>query len=1091
MKGLGVPALFRDDPELAAVNNSSVFWTQFAITIVLLLIWTYIYHFEKLEHISTSSSTVGDQVPLRHFILFYGAPMTLYILGAAALPWDDASLQYIDAFKGFLGIVSATQVFLLIIILIQSLIKKVTEWGGHEPLRMGVVVCLLVGTIVGAGVGVSAHMRAENILEAVLGAVVNIGVGAAFGAIVGVIVGLGLGAVVNKGRVAGTVVGSIVGAFAGTFIVAVLNTNLGSGALMGAFIGALMGIVIGPYGVQGFLNRFQFLMVGSQALSESYQSAEKAEQTKDILSLLDYLRYLMENLQCLGKKLLRYLWEKLRYLGRGLRHPWKSLRKFWEKFPQFRGWVHRFLFEKSPESTSESIITGDRRMRSAWALGFLTIMWLGLQLVALWGVIQAGVSIVLLMCWVLLVLFFLGFLRPFARFWVVVIAVILITVIRAPTYKYSLPGFQVMKDGEKIDYYKKPVNLWKEPDSDKLLDPIVTLNNWREGIGKKCENLIIVSTSGGAYRAAYWTAAVFDKLESLANEGSGYENLSNCIRLVTGASGGMVGSAYYVAMKNEVANKEEHDEHLPISSVVERLNRDTLCARARKEMREELGCIESINKELDPHYPTFFPYSRDSLTPVAHQLVREDIHPLKLIREPTTKDRGRVLEDQWLTLDQTFSELSNQEKSGRIPSLFVTPLAFWKEKYGNAGESFAMPLVISNQNTPSHPADNNRNTMTLFDLFPDVLDEFKVKTAIRMNATFPYVSPALALPTMPQVRVVDAGYYENYGIAAAASWLVSKPDSNRKETSLSPLEWLKREGLGVILIQIRAYPYASSPFATLVKKDRTCPEVHLISNNVVKNVQTNTNYMDKMLQAMKDDALKKLKKEIPEELENEGEKGYLTCSEINDQLQRLIDKQIKECHEQAKKQIPKQAHQTCAEGRDHLVDTVFDPVTIEEIIRKINDKNIPVYVSYQRSSLFQSITSPLEAVMAVRDSAMNMRNDQEINLIGMLFSGTSNDKNTLRKTEDNVISGYLKPGKIEWLADEQIDLLRKLVSEVEIETISIENTKDVGMSWYLKPEEVKWLQKEVDSEFNKAQLKRLACIAGLKDSDDSCQEYTQ
>jgi len=63
-----------------------------------------------------------------------------------------------------------------------------------------------------------------------------------------------------------------------------------------------------------------------------------------------------------------------------------------------------------------------------------------------------------------------------------------------------------------------------------------------------------------------------------------------------------------------------------------------------------------------------------------------------------------------------------------------------------------------------------------------------------MNATFPYASPAVSLPTAPPRRVVDAGYYDNYGVDLAAVWAYDNQEFIRNETS------------GVALIQIRAYP---------------------------------------------------------------------------------------------------------------------------------------------------------------------------------------------------------------------------------------------------------------------------------------------
>jgi hypothetical protein len=60
-----------------------------------------------------------------------------------------------------------------------------------------------------------------------------------------------------------------------------------------------------------------------------------------------------------------------------------------------------------------------------------------------------------------------------------------------------------------------------------------------------------------------------------------------------------------------------------------------------------------------------------------------------------------------------------------------------------------------------------------------------------MSGSFPFVSPAVNLPTKPPHRVVDAAYYDNYGIQTAAAWIYN----NRG--------WLMAETSGVVVIQIR------------------------------------------------------------------------------------------------------------------------------------------------------------------------------------------------------------------------------------------------------------------------------------------------
>jgi hypothetical protein len=58
--------------------------------------------------------------------------------------------------------------------------------------------------------------------------------------------------------------------------------------------------------------------------------------------------------------------------------------------------------------------------------------------------------------------------------------------------------------------------------------------------------LVIVSISGGATRSAYWSAVVLDRLESQ------FRGFGNHVRIITGASGGMVGAAYYVKQRQDL-----------------------------------------------------------------------------------------------------------------------------------------------------------------------------------------------------------------------------------------------------------------------------------------------------------------------------------------------------------------------------------------------------------------------------------------------------------------------------------------------------------------------------------------------------------
>ena len=87
-----------------------------------------------------------------------------------------------------------------------------------------------------------------------------------------------------------------------------------------------------------------------------------------------------------------------------------------------------------------------------------------------------------------------------------------------------------------------------------------------------------------------------------------------------------------------------------------------------------------------------------------------------------------------------------------------------------------------------------RSAIEFFRIYPDAWPTFSLQTAVRMSATFPLASPAVSLPFDPPRRVVNAGYYDNYGVDLATSWIYVHQ------------EWIRENTSGVALIQIRAYP---------------------------------------------------------------------------------------------------------------------------------------------------------------------------------------------------------------------------------------------------------------------------------------------
>lgn len=301
------------------------------------------------------------------------------------------------------------------------------------------------------------------------------------------------------------------------------------------------------------------------------------------------------------------------------------------------------------------------------------------------------------------------------------------------------------------------------------VDPLDALKAWHERVGGRQEGkpkLVLVATSGGAYRASFWTGLVLDKLCALDTEGA-LSGFRDNVRLITGASGGMVGGAYFAARAREDGSDP--------GSIIDALEADILA-------------VQDKNGAAVPDFPykSNFPIPRDSLSPVAQQLVQRDI-PGLLWPVVQRTDRGTVLEDQWITLDQPFSEMMPGEAAGWRPSIIFSPMLV----------ETGQPLLIGNLDMDLIRDDRYQETVEFFNWFPASRDRFKIKTAVRLNASFPYVAPASALPTRPYRRVVDAGYYDNYGVDLAVAYL-SQPRLK---------DWITKYCSGVALVELRAFPF--------------------------------------------------------------------------------------------------------------------------------------------------------------------------------------------------------------------------------------------------------------------------------------------
>jgi hypothetical protein len=326
------------------------------------------------------------------------------------------------------------------------------------------------------------------------------------------------------------------------------------------------------------------------------------------------------------------------------------------------------------------------------------------------------------------------------------------------------------------------------------------LEVWRpEAAGaKEPEPLVVIAISGGGIRAAVWAFYVLMRLE-LDFARKEKIDFPSHVRIITGASGGMLGASYYV----------------------------TTLPSAEKRRPEQPGWIDQREQTLAKQQNRL--ESSDYLTPLTQRLVFNDI-PGWLSPWPAKSDRGQALEEAWNkylqqdpeaapgagkgALNVTFESIREEERKGMRPSLVFAPMMIedgrrlivsnldlrWiisNDGYAIPSKSLTgngMGVNLGGPQVQQYGVNHSIEALELFRLFPTSQEKLTVATAVRMSASFPYLSPAISLPTTPRRRVVDAGYYDNYGVSLNAAWLLSEENQ----------DWInKNSGRRILFIQIR------------------------------------------------------------------------------------------------------------------------------------------------------------------------------------------------------------------------------------------------------------------------------------------------
>jgi len=395
-----------------------------------------------------------------------------------------------------------------------------------------------------------------------------------------------------------------------------------------------------------------------------------------------------------------------------------------------------------------------------YVCGFVLISLLGLIDDEPYFHIPAGASIFLLLSFIMLTM-------GLFTFWFRRLGVLAFALVIGIAFLYgNLTFFREFHQAFGLDYEKKPVAYTQEairslaPDSLYQNDRkrmIATLDKWKDAyVEKHGKNpkAVFVCASGGGLKSAYWTMHILQQMDSLTNG-----KLSDNIRLMTGASGGMFGEAYFREMM--IRKMKEEDLNISDQAHSERLSKDLL-NRIIFKLFTDMFLPNQTFKIGDKVYDRERGYAFD------HQMA---------LNMPELA--GKKLGD--------YREL---EASGKIPIMVLTPTMVNQRKklFISASDvSFLVrPNYITNQYVARSQGIEFRRMFANHDA-----DSLWFTTALRVNATFPFVLPQVELPSDPAMVLMDAGVVDNYGTQTAVWYLYEF----RK--------WFARNTDGVVILQIR------------------------------------------------------------------------------------------------------------------------------------------------------------------------------------------------------------------------------------------------------------------------------------------------
>jgi hypothetical protein len=318
---------------------------------------------------------------------------------------------------------------------------------------------------------------------------------------------------------------------------------------------------------------------------------------------------------------------------------------------------------------------------------------------------------------------------------------------------YTRPA--VSYNNEYVRVLHEPTQLARDRQS-----TLTMLENWRKKFPDgEPPKMVFLCTSGGGKRAALWTLTALQIADSIS-QGELFEKSI----MISGASGGLIGASFFRELK----------------------------------LRQKQG--EGINPYAIRHRSSL---SSDNLNPLIYSLLVNDVftgfNRFEYAGNTYRRDRSYTFEEQLNVIterlmDKPISSYYQPEHDALIPLLVLSPTII------NDGRKLFIAshrVTYLNSVIDAYPdyALWKIAGVDFLSLFRDHgAGNLRFLSALRMSATFPYITPNTTLPTNPSIQIMDAGISDNFGISDAVRFLYAFKD------------WISENTSGVVVVSIRDSP---------------------------------------------------------------------------------------------------------------------------------------------------------------------------------------------------------------------------------------------------------------------------------------------